>query len=209
MDGQATRPSKRERVSQTPYNKMSEDLLSLFRKTGALLDGHFILRSGLHSREYFQCAILLQHTEIAAKVCKWLADKLREFDCDTVISPALGGIIVGQEVGRSLGKRHIFVEKEEGKLVLRRGFQISPNERFIVVEDVVTRGGRVQETIDIVRAHGGIVSAVGVIVDRSGKSKPDFGCPFVRLAEMNVENFAEDNLPPDLAKIPAVKPGSK
>jgi orotate phosphoribosyltransferase len=209
MDGQATRPSKRERVSQTPYNKMSEDLRSLFRKTGALLDGHFILRSGLHSREYFQCAILLQHTEIAAKVCKWLADKLREFDCDTVISPALGGIIVGQEVGRSLGKRHIFVEKEEGKLVLRRGFQIWPNERFIVVEDVVTRGGRVQETIDIVRAHGGIVSAVGVIVDRSGKSKPDFGCPFVRLAEMNVENFAEDNLPPDLAKIPAVKPGSK
>jgi orotate phosphoribosyltransferase len=188
---------------------MSEDLRSLFRKTGALLDGHFILRSGLHSREYFQCAILLQHTEIAAKVCKWLADKLREFDCDTVISPALGGIIVGQEVGRSLGKRHIFVEKEEGKLVLRRGFQIWPNERFIVVEDVVTRGGRVQETIDIVRAHGGIVSAVGVIVDRSGKSKPDFGCPFVRLAEMNVENFAEDNLPPDLAKIPAVKPGSK
>jgi orotate phosphoribosyltransferase len=188
---------------------MSEDLLSLFRKTGALLDGHFILRSGLHSREYFQCAILLQHTEIAAKVCKWLADKLREFDCDTVISPALGGIIVGQEVGRSLGKRHIFVEKEEGKLVLRRGFQISPNERFIVVEDVVTRGGRVQETIDIVRAHGGIVSAVGVIVDRSGKSKPDFACAFVRLAEMNVENFAEDNLPPDLAKIPAVKPGSK
>ncbi len=144
---------------------MSEDLLALFRKTGALLDGHFILRSGLHSREYFQCALLLQHTEIAAKVCKWLADKLREFDCDAVISPALGGIIVGQEVGRSLGKRHIFVEKEDGKLALRRAFQISPNEKFVVVEDVVTRGGRVQETIDIVRGHGGTVSAVGVIVD--------------------------------------------
>jgi len=115
---------------------MSEDLLALFRKTGALLDGHFVLRSGLHSREYFQCALLLQHTEIAAKVCGWLADKVRNFNCDTVISPALGGIIVGQEVGRSLGKRHIFVEKEEGKLVLRRGFQISPNERFVVVEDV-------------------------------------------------------------------------
>jgi orotate phosphoribosyltransferase len=188
---------------------MSEDLLALFRKTGALLDGHFILRSGLHSRQYFQCAILLRHTDIAAKVCGWLADKLREFDCDTVISPALGGIIVGQEVGRSLGKRHIFVEKEDGKLVLRRGFQISANENFIVVEDVVTRGGRVQETIDIVRAHGAIVSAVGVIVDRSGKSKPDFGCPFVSLVEMNVENFPAGNLPPDLAKIPAVKPGSK
>jgi len=131
-----------ERRFADTYNGMSEDLLAVFRKTGALLDGHFILRSGLHSREYFQCAILLQHTDIAAKVCGWLADKLREFDCDTVISPALGGIIVGQEVGRSLGKRHIFVEKEEGKLVLRRGFQISPNERFVVVEDVVTRGGR-------------------------------------------------------------------
>ena len=200
--------SKR-RFADTPCNGMSEDLLALFRKTGALLDGHFILRSGLHSREYFQCAILLQHTDIATKVCGWLADKLREFDCDTVISPALGGIIVGQEVGRSLGKRHIFVEKEDGKLVLRRGFQIAPNEKFIVVEDVVTRGGRVQETIDIVRANGGIVSAVGVIVDRSGKVKPNFGCPFISLVEMNVENFAADNLPPDLATIPAIKPGSK
>ena len=130
---------------------MSDDILALFRKTGALLDGHFILRSGLHSREYFQCALLLQDTKIAAKVCGWLADKLREFECDTVVSPALGGIIVGQEVGRSLGKRHIFVEKDEGKLVLRRGFQISSNEKFVVVEDVVTRGGRVQETIDIVQ----------------------------------------------------------
>ena len=189
---------------------MSEDLMALFRKTGALLDGHFILRSGLHSREYFQCALLLQDTAIAAKVCGWLADRLCEFDCDTVISPALGGIIVGQEVGRSLGKRHIFVEKDEGgKLVLRRGFQISPDEKFAVVEDVVTRGGRVQETIDIVRAHGGVVSAVGVIVDRSGETKPDFGCPFVSLVEMTVENYPADNLPPDLAKIPAVKPGSK
>jgi orotate phosphoribosyltransferase len=126
-----------------------------------------------------------------------------------VISPALGGIIVGQEVGRSLGKRHIFVEKDEGKLVLRRGFQISAGEKFVVVEDVVTRGGRVQETIDIVRAHGGVVSAVGVIVDRSGEKKPGFGCPFVSLVEMIVETFPADNLPPDLAKIPAVKPGSK
>ncbi len=188
---------------------MSEDLLALFRETGALLDGHFILRSGMHSRQYFQCALLLQHTEIATKVCSWLADKLRDFDCDAVISPALGGIIVGQEVGCSLGKRHIFVEKEDGKLVLRRGFQISPDEKFIVVEDVVTRGGRVQETIDIIRAHRGIVSAVGVILDRSGQSKPDFGCPFVSLIEMDVETFPADKLPPDLAKIPAVKPGSK
>lgn len=188
---------------------MSEDLLALFRKTGALLDGHFVLRSGLHSRQYFQCALLLQHTDIAARVCAQLADKLRAFDCDAVISPALGGIIVGQEVGRALGKRHIFVEKEAGGLALRRGFTINKREKFIVTEDVVTRGGRVQQTIDIVHAHGGIVSAVGVIVDRSGREKPNFGCRFVSLVEMNVETFEADKLPPDLAKIPAVKPGSK
>src|SRR5437879_11223429 len=192
-----------------PQSRMSEDLLALFRKTGALLDGHLVLRSGLHSREYFQCAIFLQHTDVAERVCRMLAEKLRGFDSDSVISPALGGIIVGQEVGRSLGKRHIFVEKEDGQLALRRRFKIDNGEKFVVVEDVVTRGGRVQETIDIVRRHGGIVTAVGVIVDRSGKNKPNFGCPFVSLVEMNVETFEPDRLPPDLAKIPAVKPGSK
>ena len=188
---------------------MSDDLLALFRQTGALLDGHFVLRSGLHSRQFFQCAILLQHTRIAADICARLANKLGDIDCDAVISPALGGIIVGQEVGRSLGKRHIFAEKEAGGLALRRGFKIAPNERFIVAEDVVTRGGRVQETIDIVRAHGGKVVAIGVIVDRSGGKRPDYGCPFFSLIEMNVETFEADNLPPDLAAIPAVKPGSK
>ncbi|HVF70208.1 MAG TPA: orotate phosphoribosyltransferase [Chthoniobacterales bacterium] len=188
---------------------MSEDLLAIFRQTGALLDGHFVLRSGLHSRQFFQCALLLQHTAIAADVCERLADKLRDLECDTVISPALGGIIVGQEVGRALGKRHIFVEKEAGGLVLRRGFQIRPNERFIVAEDVVTRGGRVQETVDIVRALGGEVAGVGVIVDRSGGQRPDYGCRFVSLIEMNVETFEADKLPPDLAGTPAVKPGSK
>jgi orotate phosphoribosyltransferase len=188
---------------------MSEDLLGLFRKTGALLDGHFVLRSGLHSRQFFQCALLLQHTDMAADVCGRLAEKLRGIECDAVISPALGGIIVGQEVGRALGKRHIFVEKEAGGLALRRGFQIRPNERFIVAEDVVTRGGRVQETIDIVRARGGKVTGIGVIVDRSGGQRPDYGCPFVSLIEMNVETFPADKLPSDLAGVPAIKPGSK
>ncbi len=187
---------------------MAHDLLALFRKTGALLDGHFILRSGLHSRQFFQCALLLQYTDIAADVCGRLAEKLHAIECDAVISPALGGIVVGQEVGRSLGKRHIFAEKDAGGLVLRRGFKISPNERFIIAEDVVTRGGRVQETIEIVRGHGGIVAAIGVIVDRSGGQRPDFGCPFVSLIEMNVETFSADNLPPDLAATPGVKPGS-
>jgi len=188
---------------------MSDGLLALFRQTGALLDGHFVLRSGLHSRQFFQCALLLQYTEIAARVCSELASKLSEFECDAVISPALGGIIVGQEVGRSLGKRHIFAEKDAGGLVLRRGFKIAPNERFIVAEDVVTRGGRVQETVDIVRSHGGKVAAIGVIVDRSGEKRPDFGCPFISLIQMNVETFEADNLPPDLAKTAAMKPGSK
>jgi orotate phosphoribosyltransferase len=188
---------------------MSEDLLALFRRTGALLDGHFVLRSGLHSRQFFQCALLLQYTEIAADVCGRLADKMRQLECDAVISPALGGIVVGQEVGRALGKRHIFVEKDAGGLVLRRGFKIAPNERFIVAEDVVTRGGRVQETVNIVRAHGGEVTGIGVIVDRSGGQRPDYGCPFVSLIEMNVETFPADQLPSDLAGISAVKPGSK
>lgn len=188
---------------------MSEDLLALFRNTGALLDGHFVLRSGLHSRQFFQCALLLQYTDIAADVCGRLAAKLRAIPCDAVISPALGGIVVGQEVGRALGKRHIFAEKDAAGLVLRRGFQIAPNERFVVAEDVVTRGGRVQETVDIVRSHGGVVAAVGVIVDRSGSNRPDYGCPFFSLVEMNVETYEADRLPPDLAAIPAIKPGSK
>ncbi|MEO7166747.1 MAG: orotate phosphoribosyltransferase [Chthoniobacterales bacterium] len=188
---------------------MKDELLALFRETGALLDGHFILRSGLQSRQFFQCALLLQHTAIAAQVCGQLADKLRPIECDAVISPALGGIVVGQEVGRSLGKRHIFVEKDDGTLVLRRGFTISPNERFVVAEDVVTRGGRVQETIDIVRQHGGLVVGVGVIVDRSGGARPDFGCPFVSLVELRGETFSADQVPADLAGFPAVKPGSR
>lgn len=187
----------------------SAELLELFRSTNALLDGHFVLRSGLHSRQYFQCALLLQHTQIAARVCASLAEKLREIEAERVISPALGGIIVGHEVARALGKPHIFVEKEDGKLVLRRGFEIKPGTRFIVAEDVVTRGGRVQETIDIVKAHGGIVTAVAAVVDRSGGLLPDFGCPFVSLTQLNVETYEPDKLPPDLAAIPVTKPGSK
>ena len=186
------------------------ELLDLFRQTHALLDGHFVLRSGLHSRQFFQCALLLQHTQIAARVCGDLAEKLRGIEAERVISPALGGIIVGHEIARALGKPHIFVEKDDaGRLVLRRGFEIQPGTRFIVAEDVVTRGGRVQETIDIVRAHGGEVAAVAALVDRSGGNLPDFGCPFVPLTQLDVETFEPDKLPPDLAGSTAVKPGSK
>jgi orotate phosphoribosyltransferase len=187
---------------------MSE-VLDLFRQTGALLHGHFILRSGLHSREFFQCALLLQDATIAAKVCGLLAAKLETYEASTVISPAVGGIIVGQEVARHLRKRHIFAEKDgSGGLVMRR-FSITPGEKFVVAEDVVTRGGRLQETIQIVRDLGGIVVAAGSIVDRSGGTLPDFGCPFVSLVQMDVETFAADNLPPDLAATEGIKPGSK
>ena len=183
-------------------------VLDVFRKTGALLDGHFVLRSGLHSRQFFQCALVLQHSTLAADLCKSLAEKVDVSRVDSVISPALGGIIVGQEVARSLGKRHIFAEKEEGKLVLRRGFTIQKGERFLIAEDVVTQGGRVKETIEIVKAQGGIVSAVAVLVDRS-TTPVDFGVPFHSLVKMQVEAFPADRLPADLAAIPAVKPGSK
>jgi orotate phosphoribosyltransferase len=187
-----------------------DKVLDYFHKTGALLHGHFLLRSGLHSREFFQCALLLQDAAIASEVCGLLADQLRPYPAATVVSPAVGGIIVGQEVARHLGKKHIFVEKDgDGGLVLRRGFQIQPGEKFVVAEDVVTRGGRVQETIQIIRDHGGIVLAAGSIVDRSGGQLPDFGCPFVSLVKMNVETFSPDNIPSDLIGSTAIKPGSK
>ena len=161
-----------------------QEVLDLFKQTGALLHGHFLLRSGLHSREFFQCALLLQDAPIGARVCGMLAEKLSAYDAETVISPAVGGIIVGQEVARHLGKRHIFVEKDgNGGLVLRRGFEIRPGQRFVV--------------------------AAGSIVDRSGGELPDFGCPFVSLVQMNVETFAADNIPADLQGTPAIKPGSK
>jgi len=191
-------------------DETSQEVLSLFKQTGALLHGHFVLRSGLHSREFFQCALLLQDAVVAERVCGLLADLLREYDAETVVSPAVGGIVVGQEVARHLRKRHIFVEKDgEGGLVLRRGFTIRPGEKIVVAEDVVTRGGRVQETIDIIRAAGGEVLAAGSIVDRSGGQLPDFGCPFHSLVKMTPETFAADALPPDLAGTPGVKPGSK
>lgn len=189
---------------------MTEDTLDLFRKTGALLHGHFVLRSGLHSREFFQCALLLRDSAVAEQVCGRLADRLRGVEFDTVISPALGGILVGQEVARQLGKPHIFAEKDDrGALVLRRGFEIQPGEKFVVIEDVVTRGGRLVETVDIVRARGGVVAAAACLVNRSGGELPPMDFPFFGLVEMSPETFAPDALPPDLAGTPAVKPGSK
>jgi len=185
-----------------------QEILQIFRDTGALLDGHFILRSGLHSRQYFQCALALQSMPTVEKLGAQLAGKVRTLNAVTVVSPAMGGLVLGQEVARQLGVRFIFVEKEDGKLALRRGFKISPGERILVVEDVVTKGGRVQETLDIVRGSGGIVVGVAMAVDRSDGGV-QFGVPTYSLLAMNVETFEPAKLPPDLAALPAVKPGSK
>ena len=185
-----------------------DEVLQVFRDSGALLEGHFILRSGLHSRQYFQCALALQQMPVVEKIGRALADKARPLGAVTVIAPALGGLVIGQEVARQLGVRFIFSEKEEGRLVLRRGFKIAPGEKILIVEDVVTKGGRVQETIDIVRAHGGRVAGVAAIVDRSNGAV-NFGVPFASLIALQVELFKPEKLPPELAKIPAVKPGSK
>ncbi len=176
------------------------ETLELFRRTGALLHGHFVLRSGLHSRDFLA----------ATQVCGALADKLRGLDFDTVISPALGGILAGHETARQLGKPHIFAEKDDqGALVLRRGFSIEPGERFVVIEDVVTRGGRLLETVEIIRQRGGVVTAAAALVNRSGGNLPAMDFPFLSLMEMTPETFEPDKLPPDLAGIPAIKPGSK
>ena len=145
---------------------------------------------------------------VVEKIGAALAEKVRQLGASTVMAPALGGLVIGQEVARQLGVRFIFPEKEDGKLVLRRGFKIAPGEQILVVEDVVTKGGRVQETIDIVRAQGGTVVGAAAIVDRSN-SAVDFGVPFQSLIVLKVENFEPDKLPPDLAKIPVEKPVSK
>ena len=187
----------------------SEEFLQLLETTGALLSGHFILRSGLHSRQFFQCAHLLQYPQISSKVCGWLSVRLAHLEIDSVISPAMGGLFVGHEIARHLGKRHIFVEKEEGNLVLRRNFEIKQGERFVVTEDVITRGGRAMETVEIVRSAGAIPVAVASLVDRSGGEHSDFGCPLISLLELNVETFPADDLPADLTTIPATHPGSK
>lgn len=184
------------------------EVLQVFRDTGALLEGHFVLRSGLHSRQYFQCALALQHMPTVERLGGALAEKVRPLGAATVIAPAMGGLVLGQEVARQLRARFIFVEKEDGKLVLRRGFQIAPGERMLVVEDVVTKGGRVLETVEIIRALGGEVLGVAAAVDRSN-GRAAFGAPFFSLLSLEVEAFEPDKLPPDLAALPATKPGSK
>ena len=187
-----------------------DDVLDVMRESGALLEGHFELRSGLHSERFFQCANLLRYPTKAGPVCHALAEKLRNTvsleGLTGVVSPALGGIVVGHEVARRLGTQSIFVEKQNDVVELRR-FKINPGERWLVAEDVVTRGGRVQETVDIVRECGASVVAVGVIVDRSA-GRAAFGTPLVSLVEVAPVVFEAAACPRCAAGSPVIHPGS-
>ena len=191
---------------------MTEDeILQLFRDADALLEGHFILSSGLRSPRYLQCARLLMDPARAEQVARALAaklpDDLRE-QIDVVVSPAMGGVIIGHEVGRALGKAAMFVERPQGVFELRRGFRIDPGRRVLLVEDVVTTGLSSREAIAAIEGAGGKVIAAASLVDRSGGSA-DLGVPYTPLIRIDVPAYQPDDLPPELASIPPVKPGSR
>ena len=183
-------------------------ILSIFKKTDALLTGHFLLTSGRHSDRYFQCAKVLQYPEYAEKLCKIISDKFRNVEIDTVIAPAIGGLVVGQEVSRQLNKRFIFAEREDKKLSLRRGFTLDENEKVLVCEDVVTTGGSVFEVIDIVKNNKANVVGVGFIVDRSN-GKVNFGYPQFSTLKLEVVSYQPDECPLCREDIELVKPGSR
>ncbi|MDP4174234.1 MAG: orotate phosphoribosyltransferase [Bacteroidota bacterium] len=184
------------------------ETMEIFLKTGALLQGHFLLTSGRHSNQYFQCAKVLQYMNYTELICNKIADYFKNYEIDTVIAPAIGGIVVGQEVARQLGKKSIFAEREDKNLTLRRGFSIQPGEKVLVCEDVVTTGGSVFEVIDIVRENGGEVVGVGMIVDRSNGNVL-FGVPQVSALKLDVVSYSPNECPLCKENIPVVKPGSR
>jgi orotate phosphoribosyltransferase len=184
-----------------------EEILQIFKQTQALLDGHFQLTSGLHSSQYFQCAKVLQYPKYAELLCGVLADHFRNIKLDVVVSPALGGVVVGQEVGRQLNLRAMFAERKEGRLQLRRGFEFNKSERVLVCEDVTTTGGSAQEVINIVNEYGGVVVGVGTIVDRSG-GKVRFS-NFYAAMMMDVITYQPTECPLCKQGIPVDKPGSR
>lgn len=186
----------------------NEEVIDVFRKTGALLEGHFILTSGYHSPHYFQCAKVLQYPEYNQLFSKTIADHFCSKKIDLVISPAVGGIVLGTEIGRQLNVRTVFSERENGEMKLRRGFEINKGENVLVCEDVVSTGGSVFEVIELVKRSGANLAGVGFIIDRSN-GKVDFGADQFSLAKMEVIKFAEDKLPDWLTEIPVSKPGSR
>ncbi len=184
-------------------------ILEIFLKTNALLNGHFLLTSGRHSNQYFQCALVLQFPKYNEMICSFIANYFKDFEVDVVISPAIGGIVVGQEVARQLNKRSIFAEREDNLLTLRRGFNIEEGKRYLICEDVVTTGGSVFEVMEIVRNNGGIVAGVGFIVDRSN-SKVNFGVPQFSTLRLDVVSYLPEDCPLCKEnKIPLIKPGSR
>ena len=184
------------------------EILNIFKKSGALLTGHFLLTSGRHSDRYFQCAKVLQYPEYTEILCKMISDNFRNAAVDTVIAPAIGGLVVGQEVARQLNKRFIFAEREDKKLSLRRGFTLDENEKVLVCEDVVTTGGSVFETIEIVKTNKAKIAGVGFIVDRSN-GKVDFGFKQFSALKMEVVSYLPDECPLCREDIELVKPGSR
>ena len=186
-----------------------QEILDIFTRTRALLQGHFVLRSGLHSGHYFQCAQVCQRMDAVERLAELLIAKVRAqgIAFRTVLAPAMGGLVIGQEVARQAKARFIFAEKENNVLVLRRGFTLAPGEPLLIVEDVVTRGGRVLECLDIVRQAGGTPVAVAMLVDRSAGTIR-FDVPAISLLELSFPTYPADAVPEWLAKIPVLKPGS-
>ena len=186
----------------------ADAVLGVFRRVGALLEGHFRLTSGLHSSGYLQCALVLQHPREAELCGAAISELVRPLGPQTVLSPALGGIVIGQEVGRALGIRAIFAERQDGSLMLRRGFGLSPGERVLVVEDVVTTGGSTRETIDVARAAGAEVVGAAAIIDRSG-GQQGIDVPFYSLAAVSLPTYQPESCPMCAAGAPVIKPGSR
>ncbi|AQS59034.1 orotate phosphoribosyltransferase [Desulforamulus ferrireducens] len=185
-----------------------EEIIQIFEQTGAMLSGHFRLTSGKHSNRYFQCAQVLQYPQYTEKLCGELASRFAGLGVQTVIGPAMGGILVSYEVGRALGVRSLFTERENGRMALRRNFTIAPGEKVLVVEDVITTGGSVAEVINVVRSLGGEVVGVGVLVDRSN-GQADLGVRTEALLQVSVETYEPDHCPLCSQGLPAVKPGSR
>ena len=186
-----------------------QEILDIFTRTGALLTGHFVLRSGLHSGHYFQCARVCQRMDAVERLAELLLAKVRRLGLgfETVLAPAMGGLVIGQEVARQAGARYIFAEKENNTLVMRRGFTIARGEPVLVVEDVVTRGGRVVECMGLIRGFGGTTAGIAMLVDRSSGAAR-FEAPAVSLLELSFPTYPADAVPESLARLPVEKPGS-
>ena len=185
----------------------TDEVIQIFRDSGALLEGHFILRSGLHSAHFFQCAQVCQYMDKVSRLAEIMVEQLKGYEATTIVSPAMGGLVIGQEVARQLGTRFLFLEKVDDSLALRRDFKFKPDEKILIVEDVMTRGGRVTEALRQCRAHGANPVAIGVIVDRS-QGETAFDVPHHSLAQLSFPTYEASQLPPELQHSKAIKPGS-